>query len=625
MIAFRPENALLPLFETSLGAARLAVESQQQMGGSMSGQSLISYSKYIQKIVDSLFGVLAETIHGPTRIYMINSVCGVLFRPRLLTDEYTTNIESGIADDGSNDTWPIRKAFQMLLKLSVRKPHIAKSAISYISAAWLGMDNEEGHKTKGLSAIPYRKLISRLLLYKEEKIDEAASFQNIPIASSGSNIEVLEDADALSVPSETNGLSLVRGFLIVFFSKLPSPENGLDSRVLTDLCHFIITDLLDSLAAVDAKGASSSFITGTPEYCNKIRGWQALCILQRFVTPDIAEKVADKLYISMEQNLHGQIRYFQEIFAVQCHRKHPLVFLHRFVSEVRRTDLSQQHVSSLMIIGGNLTVGRYAQEFFDSFPAEKVKEPLNEILAGTLPWLSSTQGFARAIAQLLVHKLTPVVVDRNGELGATNWYLQSIYKFLDEAPDMARLRKKQSKFFDAYDADPVCTPEGILAIPVDVGNEADPVHMVNAVKQTLEEVYSEAHEADAPQWKQVKKALEDIDGNITADDEDEDDVEALIGFQRKIVPLDSLNLSLEESREQSLRNAAGRRRQELIVCATFVDKIPNLAGLARTAEIFAADRLVIPDKRVIKQDNFKSISATAGDWIPIDEVKEDVS
>jgi tRNA G18 (ribose-2'-O)-methylase SpoU len=61
------------------------------------------------------------------------------------------------------------------------------------------------------------------------------------------------------------------------------------------------------------------------------------------------------------------------------------------------------------------------------------------------------------------------------------------------------------------------------------------------------------------------------------------------------------------------------------ICIPFtVDKVPNLGGLARTSEIFAADRLVIPDLRVTKMDNFSSVSVGAGDWIEIEECKEEV-
>eukprot|EP00536_Pseudo-nitzschia_multiseries_P004900 jgi/Psemu1/189360/e_gw1.87.50.1 len=93
--------------------------------------------------------------------------------------------------------------------------------------------------------------------------------------------------------------------------------------------------------------------------------------------------------------------------------------------------------------------------------------------------------------------------------------------------------------------------------------------------------------------------------------------------QRKIIPLDSLNLALENLKEQRLSNAKGTHKQELIVCASLVDKVPNLAGLARTCEIFAAQSLVIPDISVAKMDHFQSISVGAGDWIDMDEVKEE--
>ena len=69
----------------------------------------------------------------------------------------------------------------------------------------------------------------------------------------------------------------------------------------------------------------------------------------------------------------------------------------------------------------------------------------------------------------------------------------------------------------------------------------------------------------------------------------------------------------------------GTHKQPLIVCATLVDKIPNLGGLARTSEIFAAQKLVIPDRSVVKMDNFQSLSVGAADWIDIEEVKEEVS
>ena len=282
-----------------------------------------------------------------------------------------------------------------------------------------------------------------------------------------------------------------------------------------------------------------------------------------------------------------------------------------------------------MIIGGNWIVGRYKLEFFTSKSVEDAR--LSKVLASVIPWLSSTQGFSRAIAQLLVYSLIPLVIpdvserakaisDTGGTTDTTdsNWFLLLLFKFLDENREMTRLRKKQEKFFDQYDAESLCTPEGVLNIPIDEGHEADPVHMVDAIKTCLQEVYQEAHDQDKPAWKHAHEILEAERSEHPESSSD------LVNIQRKIIPLDALNLAMEDLREQRLRNAAGRKRQQLVVCATLVDKVPNLGGLARTSEIFAADRLILPDLSVCKMDNFKGLSVGAGDWLEMEECREEV-
>ena len=272
-----------------------------------------------------------------------------------------------------------------------------------------------------------------------------------------------------------------------------------------------------------------------------------------------------------------------------------------------------------MILGGNWIVGRYKLDFFNPLTSAG-EQRIRTVLSGAIPWLSSTQGFSRAIAQLLVHHVIPLVVDvKNANQTSldNDGVLRLIYKFLNENREMARLRRKQAKFFETYDVESVCSVRGVLSIPVDEGDEAEPVHLVNVIKHTLIEVYDEAHTSDVPQWKQVEEIL--AARNVEAN-EDSD----IVNFQRKIIPIDALNLAMESQREIKLRNAAGKRKQQLVVCASLIDKLPNLAGLARTVEIFAADRFVVPDKSLCKMDEFQSISVGAGDWIDIEQVKPEV-
>lgn len=61
-------------------------------------------------------------------------------------------------------------------------------------------------------------------------------------------------------------------------------------------------------------------------------------------------------------------------------------------------------------------------------------------------------------------------------------------------------------------------------------------------------------------------------------------------------------------------------RQDLIVVASLIDKVPNLAGLTRTCEVFRAAALVVSDKQITRDPLFASISVTADQWVPMLEV-----
>ena len=69
---------------------------------------------------------------------------------------------------------------------------------------------------------------------------------------------------------------------------------------------------------------------------------------------------------------------------------------------------------------------------------------------------------------------------------------------------------KEIKFFESYNVEEICTPEGVLSIPVDEGDEAGPNHLVDAMRETLHVVYSEAHESDKPDWKQVEEMMKNM-------------------------------------------------------------------------------------------------------------------
>lgn len=52
-------------------------------------------------------------------------------------------------------------------------------------------------------------------------------------------------------------------------------------------------------------------------------------------------------------------------------------------------------------------------------------------------------------------------------------------------------------------------------------------------------------------------------------------------------------------------------KQSIIIVASLLDRVPNLAGLTRTCEIFRAEALVLADLSVVRDPDFAGISVTA--------------
>lgn len=375
-----PVIALSPLFKS-------VVASGTYVANQLQGADMLSS---LETIIATLFAILDEENTSSNWVYMLHEICKLIFCPKLLGEEYRSYA------NGNNDQMPILSAFQKLLKMaSTTKPHICKTAVSIISSAWLG---EDGSDDAGLVAIPYRSHIIDLLIYKEAKVDESASHQS----------SYQETVEGL-LPKSTDVSSITRAFILVFLSKLPSLES-ISNVVLKELVHFVIDGLLD----IGCKGPAvgKPFITGSEEcklyhaflihirpkhHLNDLsftldaratRSWQALCLLNQYITAEKAIEIAPKLFQAMQHNTHGPVRYFIEVFAIQCTRSHPDVFGTHYVREINRTDLSLQYVSSLMVLGGNLIVGKYSSAFFQTSSKQRIKD----VLCGAIPWLSSTQG-----------------------------------------------------------------------------------------------------------------------------------------------------------------------------------------------------------------------------------------
>ena len=146
----------------------------------------------------------------------------------------------------------------------------------------------------------------------------------------------------------------------------------------------------------------------------------------------------------------------------------------------------------------------------------------------------------------------------------------------------------------------------------------------NLLKDNLDEIYAEIVPMDiintfknlsadnlvldniefgkiASNWRfvfDVEKELKEINNNINND----------IDFQKKYRPLDT-NIYHDFSKK--------RKRHDIIVVASLIDKAPNLGGLTRTCEIFNIGALTIPNESILKDTAFLRAAASGEKWTPI--------
>lgn len=87
-------------------------------------------------------------------------------------------------------------------------------------------------------------------------------------------------------------------------------------------------------------------------------------------------------------------------------------------------------------------------------------------------------------------------------------------------------------------------------------------------------------------------------------------------IQKKILPPQDLKIASENQAKQNYTT-------ELILVATLIESCANLGGFARTCEIYGVKELVISDRKIVTEKEFKSLSMTSEHWVNIIEVKHD--
>jgi len=117
----------LALFETSFVAEKHSLITFEHPSVTVDREPRNSkgFAKTLNKILDTIFSVMDDTLHNPTKVYMLEKMCKLIFCPRLLLEEYSV-IGAATEREGEyhEDTdAPILMAFHKIVKnAGIEKP-----------------------------------------------------------------------------------------------------------------------------------------------------------------------------------------------------------------------------------------------------------------------------------------------------------------------------------------------------------------------------------------------------------------------------------------------------------------------------------------------------------------------
>ncbi|XP_043812569.1 uncharacterized protein LOC110629722 isoform X3 [Manihot esculenta] len=422
-------------------------------------------------------------------------------------------------------------------------------------------------------------------------------------------------------------------------------ENG-DCCAALESGKLFLLELLESVVN-DKDLAKELYKKYSGIHRRKVRAWQMICVLSRFVDDDIVGRVTSSLHIALYRNNLPAVRQYLETFAINIYLKFPSLVGVQLVPILRDYDMRPQALSSYVFIAANIIL--HASEEFQA-------RHLDELLPPVVPLLTSHHHSLRGFTQLLVYQVflryfSQLNFQASEAMSLEKRCFEDLKSYLEKNPDCSRLRASMKGYLDAYNPAISSTPAGIFVNRVEeIEFECVPTSLLEEVLNFLNDVREDLRCSMAKDVVTIKN--ESL--NISKDPDCRSILpsaapskETSLDFQKKIVPAkhekeqadsssilahtEEHKLFIEMEKEDELLDQSFQyriltmkrireSRQHLILVASFLDRIPNLAGLARTCEVFRASGLAIADASILQDKQFQLISVTAEKWVPIIEV-----
>ncbi|KAL1200621.1 hypothetical protein V5N11_019810 [Cardamine amara subsp. amara] len=557
-----------------------------------------------------------------------------------------SNEDMHIAEDGHG---PLKWFVEKVLEEGQKSPRTIRLAALHLTGLWLMYPRTIKYYIKELRLLTLYGSVAFDEDFEAELSDNNDARTEVSLLAKNPDPELTEVFINTELYARVSVAGLFQKLANLAYIVEPASQNQ-DCQDAVLAGKLFLLELLDA-AVHDKDLAKELYKKYSAIHRRKIRAWQMICIMSLFVSDDIVGQVMESLHICLHRNNLPAVRQYLETFAINIYLKFPALVKEQLVPILKNYDSkAQQALSSYVFVAANIILH-----------AEKIAQQthLRELLPPIIPLLTSHHHSLRGFTQLLVHRVLfrlfpPVESTSSHTISLEKLSFENLKSYLDKNPDCSRLRSSMEGFLDAYDPSTSATPAGVFVNRVEESEfECVPTCLMDNVLSFLNDVREDLRASMAKDVVTIKNEGFKIDVApicpliMPATDEERLSEPSSLDFQKKIT------LSKHEKQDASstsvLRNGETYKRlfemekedelvsqllrsrsmeverlksgrQSLILVASLVDRIPNLAGLARTCEVFKASSLAVADANIIHDKQFQLISVTAEKWVPIMEV-----
>eukprot|EP00434_Breviolum_minutum_P041127 symbB.v1.2.036582.t1/scaffold5198.1/size29900/2 len=358
----------------------------------------------------------------------------------------------------------------------------------------------------------------------------------------------------------------------------------------------------------------------SPQHRLQLRGWQAVLILGCHATndKDTAEMLLSELFWHLRTPHLPDVRDYQELLGCILCRSFQDLAMQHLIPALEHYDCNNQVSASLLVICSFL---------FRHWVSASTPPAAMKLLVAVVPYLGHNSAYVRGTASLGFYELIEAakakgVFEVAGD--ECNRLLLELYGFLATNRECQKMRRRLRPIYQSYDTSktalealtelsevlPSTTEKEILQPPSQTFLELLKDEVAKEMENIFEGEDASQYASSSEHWQEAQLAALRAAKQLQGSTEEIPDLAAVdaaggaSGLQRKFVP-------------PAPPRGTASKRAPLLVLASLVDKLPNLAGLCRTCEVFHCEALCLPNLKVTSEQAFQSISVTAEKWLPL--------